>query len=272
MLYDYNGNVILRSKVVESSDNMELDYAYDPDTSTEYSIIRVYKTKKDGSTQTPFIKYYQGDRRKTYDVAARGWDIVTNAGLGRYDQVHNGDVEGPSIENGIIINDAPAIDHTGAIPMYIDKNGDLHAGKSTDTASELIQAGAVFSTCGFCPVIIDYEKVEIPAFIPGSNNSDPIHQKAQRTLLGQFGNGDYAIIGSAGRNESPYENSIGWSVADAQTVCKKLGLKFAYCMDGGTSTSVYLYNHPVYNFMLPTKTRTVPSFIVFNGTNKFQIP
>ena len=45
MIYDINGNLLHD----DFSDNMELDYAYDATTNVNYSIIRVFQTKRDGT-------------------------------------------------------------------------------------------------------------------------------------------------------------------------------------------------------------------------------
>ena len=77
-----------------------------------------------------------------------------------------------------------------------------------------------------------------------------------------------SLITCAGRTN---DHSDGWKLTEAQTVCQRLGLRFAYNLDGGASTSMYLRKHPVYDFMAGT-TRNVPSFIVFNGSSAFSIP
>jgi hypothetical protein len=45
MIYDLNGNALLD----DFADNMTLDYAYDSSTDANYSVIRVFQTKKDGT-------------------------------------------------------------------------------------------------------------------------------------------------------------------------------------------------------------------------------
>ena len=121
------------------------------------------------------------------------------------------------------------------------------------------------ATCGFCPIIEDYAAV---ANFPSVSNVTHFNDNAQRQIIGQFGNGDYAIISCAGRST---QNSDGWTLVEAQAVCAKLGLKFAYNLDGGTSVSTFLGKKPVWDYMNGTS-RTVPSFIVFNGTNKYAAP
>lgn len=250
MIYDYLGNTVYNSVTSHFSDNIELDYAYDSVSDANYSVIRVFHKRKDGTIQKPIIIY--PGFTKTETVASQGWELTINAGLG-WDSA----IDGIAISNGEVINASPASYHSGAIPLIIDSDGNFDTVSANATASDAITAGAVYATCGFCPIIVDYDEVEFPTVDHVSHFTD----NAQRQIIGQFGNGDYAIVTCAGRSS---DNSDGWTLAEAQTICKKLGLKFAYNLDGGTSTSTYIKEHAVYDFMKGTS-RTVPSFIVFGG-------
>ena len=250
MLYDFNGNVIYNSVTSHFSDNIELDYAYDSASDANYSVIRIFRKRKDGTLQKPIIRYPGFTTVEA--VAAEGWELTINAGLG-----NDGAIDGIAIVNGEVINANPASYHAGAIPLIIDADGNLSTVSASATASDAITAGAVYATCGFCPIIVDYDEVELPTVSHVSHFTE----NAQRQIIGQFGNGDYAIVTCAGRSS---DNSDGWTLAEAQTICKKLGLKFAYNLDGGTSTATYIKEHAVYDFMKGTS-RIVPSFIVFGG-------
>ena len=58
----------------------------------------------------------------------------------------------------------------------------------------------------------------------------------------------------------------------AQTVCKKLGLKFAYNLDGGGSTETMFCGKHFNTIYENVTGRKVPTFIVFNGGTVFDIP
>lgn len=81
MIYDVNGNVIAVGTRSDFADNMELDYAYDAATKVNYTVLRVFQTKRDGTKQYPFIRY-PGRMAIADLVATEGWTIITNAGLG----------------------------------------------------------------------------------------------------------------------------------------------------------------------------------------------
>ena len=269
MIYDVNGNLIFNTKSAEFANNMELDYAYDSATGANYSVIRVFKTRRDGTKQYPFVRC-PGFMKTSTLAADEGWLLAINAGLG-----WDGNIDGVAIQNGVVINGSIADHHAGSIPLTIDVNGDLGTASATATGAEIIASnvtsngvvtsGIVSATCGFCPIIENFEPV---VSFPTVSNVTHFADNAQRQIIGQFGNGDYAIISCAGRST---QNSDGWTLAEAQTICVKLGLKFAYNLDGGTSVSTFLGKKPVWDYMNGTS-RTVPSFIVFNGTNKYAVP
>lgn len=243
---------------------MELDYAYDATTGANYSVIRIFQTKRDGTKQYPFIRY--PGRMKASELAAQeGWCLIANAGLGVSAEQP---IDGVAIENGVIKNENPATYHVSALPLTIDVNGTLSTATSDATASTLVQQNVVSATCGFCAIIEDYTPTDPLPNVNINGAGNHFNENAPRQIIGQFGNGDYAIVSCAGRNTF---NSDGWTMAEAQSICQKLGLKFAYNLDGGKSVSTFLRKKPVWDYMAG-ETRIVPSFIVFNGTTTFSIP
>jgi hypothetical protein len=241
-------------------DNIDVDYAYDSSSNANYTIIRVYKTKLDGTKQYPFAvvpstKYSTLDFMRTF-ADDNGYVFAVNSGLG---SPATGLIDGIAIENGVVVNNTPAIYHAGSMPLTIDTNGDLSYASADADAQDLVADGIVSALCGFCPIIIDYQPVDPPTV----TNVSHFTQNAQRQIIGQFGNGDYAFITCEGRN---FNNSDGWTIAEAQAICQKHGLKFAYNLDGGGSTQTVLGKKQL-NIIYENETgRTLPSFIVFNGT------
>ena len=268
MIYDINGNVIATGGSGSGSgsnddfaDNMTLDYAYDSATGANYTVIRVFQTKKDGTKQYPFVRCVDPMKSTAQIAAAEGWKLIINAGVSAS---ASQPIDGVVVQNGVVINDSPATHFVGAIPLTIDANGNLDVGAADATGTSLVSGGAVSAICGFCAIIKNYENQSFPTVSSVSHFT----QNAQRQIIGQFDNGDYAIVTCAGRS---FVNSDGWTLAEAQTVCQKIGLKFAYNLDGGASTSTYLRKKPILDFQ-PTNGRKVPTFIVFNGTTTYSVP
>jgi exopolysaccharide biosynthesis protein len=260
MLYNMSGNILYDP----FADNMELDYAYDAATNANYSVIRVFQTKRDGTKQYPFVRY-PGRMKASALAAQEGWSLIINAGLG---VSSSQPIDGVAIENGIVKNENPATYHVGSMPLTIDANGNLAAVAANSTASSLVSSGIISATCGFCAIVENYAAVDPLPDVNIDGGGNHFNDNAPRQIIGQFGNGDYAIVSCAGRSQF---NSDGWKMSEAQDICIKLGLKFAYNLDGGKSVATFLRKKPVWDFMAG-ESRVVPSFIVFNGTTNYSVP
>lgn len=244
-------------------DNIDVDYRFDATSNANYTVIRVYKNTIHGGKQYPFVfapngAEAAGSRNKsTYEMNTEyGFVLALNAGI--FDQ-SNGKPDGVLIMNGESFQTGASTTHSQCKPLWIDEDGDLHSSAYDTSSADLISQGCVSAVCGFMPIIVDYDPV------PSSEWNDVSHyyDNAQRQIIGQFGNGDYAIVTCEGRN---YQNSDGWTIAEAQTVCQEIGLKFAYNLDGGGSTELMLGMKHVNTIYDGTYGRKVPTFIVFNGT------
>lgn len=261
MFYDYQGN-ILSSNSDDFSRNMELFHGFDSEANTRYTVIRVFKKKTDGTYQYPFVRYsYNNGQSKNANElrTAEGWNLIINAGVGT----------GLIIENGIVATDESPTYHRGILPLTIDSNGDLSYISDTDTAgkgSQYVSQGIVSAVCGFYPIINNYRVYNYPTDIPDATDNGTI--RAQRQIIGQYSNGDYAIITGEGRN---FADSTGFNLSQAQNLCIKLGLRFAYNLDGGGSTQT-IYGKKFVNTIYEGTGRKVWCYIVFNGSDNFYIP
>lgn len=261
-LYNYQGEEL--NTLDNFIDNIDLDYDFDETTNATYTVIRIYKNKIDGNKQYPFVFAPNGadaGTYSTYDMAHQyGFSLSINSGIFN---TTNKKPDGIVIEKGVSIQNSPSSTHTDCYPLTIDSNGDLgYAAPDADTA-QLISSGIVSAVCGFCPIIINYENADNVITFPSISH---FAQNAQRQIIGQFGNGDYAIVTCEGRS---YDHSDGWTIAEAQTICKDIGLKYAYNLDGGGSTETMLgLKH--FNTIYENQTgRIVPTFIIFNGSTAF---
>lgn len=268
LLYNYCGEAVNAEsdRLGAFQDNIAVDYCFDETAHTNYQVFRINKTRTDGVKQYPFHRFIPGTqtdaslRITPYELAIReGWPFVVNGGTGT----------GLAIENSIVIDDTTLPVETGCIPLSINRDGDLgyldvdFIGKG----QSYVNSGIVSAMCGFFPLIVDYENFDYPTDIPGTQTEG--WQYAQRQVIGQFGNGDYFFIVSEGRN---FDNSTGFTMADVQRVCKALGVKFAYNLDGGGSTQTVIGKRIVNTVYEGTTGRRRGTFIVFNGTTQFGIP
>lgn len=257
-IYDING-----LEVTEDGnsfiDNTDIDYAFDSASNANYTVIRIYKNKIDGTKQYPFV-YEPSTPQSTFDLVTseKRWCFAINAGIFG----NNTTPDGIVIQNGVVKRNSPASTHVGSMPLTIDSNGDLSYASADADATTLVANGIVSAVCGFMPIIRNYE------IVPSSEWNAVSHYttNAQRQIIGQFGNGDYAIVTCEGRGN---DNSDGWTIAEAQAVCQRLGLKFAYNLDGGGSTETMLEQKHINTIYENVTGRVVPTFIVFNGTDTF---
>lgn len=259
-VYNLNGVEIAdlsrQSDFALFSSNMQIDYKYDSVGNTNYTVIRVFKKRLDGAEQYPFVYAPNGINSGTQSTLTmnktKGFYVAINAGCF---VVSNKKPGGTLIENGVALQNWQS--QYGYV-LTIDSNGNL--GVTNEQDSSVLVANGVISAVpgiGRNPIIDNYE-------IPSGTY---ITDRAQRQIIGQFGNGDYAIITCEGRN---YDNSDGWTIADAQRVCQELGLKFAYNLDGGGSTETVIGKKQINTIYENTEGRIVPTYIVFNGTDTFK--
>lgn len=251
------------SELDEFINNIDLDYEYDEATNANYTIVRVYRDKLDGTKQYPFVYAPNGAeacQMSTYEISHNdGWLLAINGGIFNTN-THKAD--GLLVENGVIYQNSQSVTHPQCRPLIISNTGELSEGAYNADATTLVANGAISVICGFMAIVKDYNAV------PSSEWNSVSHytQNAQRQIIGQFGNGDYAIITCEGRN---FDNSDGWTIEEAQSICLKHGLKFAYNLDGGGSTETMLGLKHINSIYEGTDGRKVPTFIVFNGKDTF---
>ena len=228
---------------------------------TYYYALRIFKKKADGSLQFPFVIAANGTSATTKSALDFALEhdflLVTNSGFGR-SSGSSWTPKGVLIQNGQIVQD----EQITYRPLWVDGNGDLHTAAADTPAATLISKGAVSALCSFGPIVEDYKAVA-QANYPSSSNWSA---KAQRQIIGQYGNGDYVIITAEGRN---FDNSKGWTIPEAQALCQALNLKFAYNLDGGGSTETVLGKKQLNTIYENATGRKVCSFLVFNGTSTF---
>lgn len=246
------------------NDNTSMIYAFDAVSNTNYTVYRINKTRIDGSKQHAFgrclAKASQGTLFKTpYELAlAEDWYLVANGGTGT----------GLMIENAVVIDDSALAVEGDVIPLSINANGDLgyldadFVGKG----QTYVNQGIVSAMCGFFPIINNFEDFAYPELEVIQPDA---WKYAQRQIIGQFENGDYMLLTSEGRN---FNNSTGLTMTDAQRICKTLGVKFAYNLDGGGSTQIVHGKRIVNSVYEGTSGRRRGTFIVFNGKDTFSIP
>lgn len=244
-------------------DNMQLDYRFDEATNANYTVIRIFKTKLDGTKQYPFVYAPNGSGAGTKSTLQMNMEknfwVAINGGVFYTNSANANKPRGIVVQNGVLIQQGTA--ESRVFPLTIDRSGNLGYAMPDASGTALISNGAVSVVSGWAPIIIDYD--DASKVISGAYHDDT---NAQRQIIGQFGNGDYAIITCEGRS---YDHSDGWTIDEAITICKEIGLKFAYNLDGGGSTETVIGKKQVNTIYEGTYGRIVPTYIVFNGKDAF---
>ena len=143
----------------------------------------------------------------------------------------NGDYYGAR-QNGYVIRNGKLYRDTSGNrdALVIQKNGEFKfVSESETSASELLQEGAlqVFS---FGPVLLNNGEISV-----GENDEVGMAMASNpRTAIGYLGNNHYVFVVSDGRTSE----SAGLSLYELASFMKELGVKDAYNLDGGGSSTM----------------------------------
>lgn len=239
--------------------------------SANYYLIRIPQTRSNGQKQYPFVVCPDGTSSATQsalDLAKESnYYMVINAGV--FNTSTNA-IDGITIEDSKVVLNTPTAVHStnpqAARPLTINSGGYMSYTEYDSDGYELVSDGIVSCVSGFMPLVVNGEAKTDWINLWSSGWSE---QDAQRQVIGQFENGDYAIVTSEGRN---FDSSTGLTVFQTADLCISFGIKFAYLLDCGGSTETVIDGKQLNVIYEGTTGRKVPSFIVFNGTNQFLIP
>ena len=175
----------------------------------------------------------------------------------------NGDYYGARQSGYVIRNGKLYRDTSGnRDALVIQKNGEFKFVSESDTsASELLQDGAlqVFS---FGPVLLNNGEISV-----GENDEVGMAMASNpRTAIGYLGNNHYVFVVSDGRTSE----SAGLSLYELASFMKELGVKDAYNLDGGGSSTMVFKGEIINN---PTTSgrsgeeRAVSDIVYIGGEN-----
>lgn len=259
--------------------DISLTYKRDENSGCFYSLIIIPQTRTDGTKQYPFVKwpnYPNGGNKSAletnqgvnfkYDVIINGGTFRSPAGAG---VTLSGLPVGTVIENGVVLSQGTESSDTewvknNQMVLTINDAGELGYASFLTSADDLVSNGIVSAVTGFIPIVTNF--VNADDVIEDEMPYMEAEADSPRQVIGQFGNGDYAIITCSGRGD---QGSIGFTVRQLQTLCKNFGLKEAFILDGGGSTETVLGHRQINTIYDNTYGRVVPTFIVFNGTTEF---
>lgn len=143
----------------------------------------------------------------------------------------NGDYYGARQSGYVIRNGKLYRDTSGnRDALVIQKNGEFKfVSESETSASELLQEGAL-QAFSFGPVLLNNGEISV-----GENDEVGMAMASNpRTAIGYLGNNHYVFVVSDGRTSE----SAGLSLYELASFMKELGVKDAYNLDGGGSSTM----------------------------------
>lgn len=259
--------------------DVSLTYGRDTTTGCYYSVIRILQKNPEGKMQYPFVtwpNYPNGGNKSVIEMCQSNnfkYGVAINGGTFRspYGEgvTLSGTPVGTVIENGIVRSQGTASSdtqwvHDNQMVMTIDRNGNLGYASFEASATDMVSNGIASAVTGFIPIVTNFVNADdvITEEMPYISESSD----SQRQVLGQYGNGDYAIVTTAGRND---QGGSYFNVRQIQAFCKTLGLKEAFLLDGGGSTQTVIGKKQINTVYNNANGRVVPTYIVFNGSTMF---
>lgn len=273
MLYDVHG-VPLTDDVEGFGGLIHHQYKRDPTTNAFYTLLSIPQTDKNGNKQYPFVYWanypnggiestYEMNRRKNFLVAINAGRFAAPYGAG---VTLTGLPKGTVIQNSVVLQQGTSENANATMDwvLTIDNMGVLGYAKPTASASDMVHNGIVSAVAGFIPILTNYVSIE-------DVESEDIGyvertEDSQRQVIGQYDNGDYVVITAEGRG---YQGGGWFTVRQTIDLCKSLGIKNAFMLDGGGSTETVVKKKQLNPFYDNTYGRVVPTYIIFNGTTSF---
>lgn len=275
MIYDINANPLVADSAKDRFREMlKVTYDRDETSGAFYTLINIPQVNMKGEKQYPFViwpNYPNGGTESAYTINQRkNYEVIINSG--RYSSPYGAGVtltgipKGTVIENGIVLqqgdsnNSNPTMDWV----LTISNTGELGYARYNDSAQTLVSNGIVSAVSGFIPILSNYTNIDDIE----SEDIDYIDTTAdtQHQVVGQYGNGDYAVLTTEGRS---YQGGGYMTMRQLQSFCKSVGMKFAFSLDGGGSTETVVGKRQLNPFYDNTYGRNNPTFIVFNGSTQF---
>lgn len=275
MIYDIHGTP-LDAETTKGRFRSLIDYKYgrEPITGAFYTVLNIPQTNLVGEKQYPFVlwpNYPNGGIESALDLNKReNYLVAINAG--RFSSPFGpgvsvtGAPQGTVIQNSQVLRQGTESESWAAnYTLTIDSDGKMGYAAVTDDAATLVTNGVVSAVSGFIPLLSNY--VNIDEIIPDLRwMGEDGEVDSQRQVIGQYYNGDYAILTTEGRG---YQGGGFFTTKQVQTMCRSLGFRDAFLLDGGGSAETVVGDRQLNVIYDDTYGRKVPTYIVFNGTTTF---
>ncbi|NGM62617.1 phosphodiester glycosidase family protein [Sphingobacterium sp. SGG-5] len=210
---------------------LTLSKAHDAESNTTYYLTRIKHKDDRGNViklRTQFANRPEGETARTF--AIRNKTAVTINGSQGLDDLPDNQRQpaGVQIIDGEIIQDL----NTTAYTLGIKDNNELLAYAPGTEAQDILDDGTNTALTAFYPLIENYEWVSDEVLAIRGNSA----VKHPRQVIAQFDNLDLLIFSCGGRGF----DGDGMTAKEMMKILKELGVKFAFNLDGGGSTSTVI--------------------------------
>ncbi len=210
---------------------LTLSKAHDQESNTTYYLTRIKHKDDNGhiiKLRTQFANRAEGETARTFAIR-NGTAVTINASQGLDDLPDNQrQPTGIQIIDGEIIQDL----NTTAYTLGIKDNNELLVYEPGTTAQDILDDGINTALTAFYPLIENHEWVSDDVLAIRGNSA----VKHPRQVIAQFDNMDLLIFSCGGRG---YDGE-GMTAKEMMKILKDLGVKFAFNLDGGGSTSTVI--------------------------------
>jgi len=262
--YGTSGRAVAQNKTVGApkQDTSWYSYSkhYDEPSETYYFLTRI--KHKDSQGKLKKIKLAQStilEGETVRQFAERvGATLAFNASMGIKRKTAEEKLfpVGIQIEKGQVVQEREA--KGWRFTLGIKANNELVVYPPGTTATEIRKDGAQDALTAFIPLIQNYKGVDDSIL----NLTGAFKAKHPRQIIAQMENLDIVFLSCGGRG---YDGQ-GMTSMDIIRILKKEGVKFAFMLDGGGSTSVVVYDTLITKKIDKhgTKERLRPNFLYFD--------
>lgn len=236
---------------VDDSLSVRIEYMRAYDTTIQLTWVQIADASQ--MRTASYKKYPSKSEAKARTIAKR-----ENAVL-----AINGDFfihrkEGYIVRNGEVLRENYTdLYHT----LIIDDKGDLHILTSNDEATVSAYEGNVTQMLVFGPALVidGVMQTDFTPDGPGILKECTPHKETQRIALCQMDTLSYLIVSTEGPEN---KGSTGLTMAEFAQLCSDLGVKQAFNLDGGSSSTVVLNNKKI-NSLSTGKERNIGDIVYF---------
>lgn len=211
--------------------NCEFTKKFDQESNTTYYLTRIKHTDTEGKLIKLHMEISDKQNGETVrDFAIRKKsEVAINGSMGLKNLPENTKKPvGKQIVDGVIKQELSTRSYT----LGIKSDNELVSYAPGTSADKILKDGSTTALTAFVPLILDHEYAPNEIFKVAGN----LVVKHPRQVIAQFDNKDILFLSCGGRGF----DGDGMTATDLMRILKGLGVRFAFNLDGGGSTSTII--------------------------------